>query len=113
MEDYLGHIDLYEVEKNDYRSYEYRCKDRKTMKITPREGIVVFRDVKTGEWLYGYAEENVMMMPARRYFIFFFLPEEELGPYLTFKEIRMSDEEYMEFLKLLVKQKESNNEKEN
>lgn len=113
MEDYLGHIDLYEVEKNDYRSYEYRCKDRKTMKITPREGIVVFRDVKTGEWLYGYAEENVMMMPARRYFIFFFLPEEELGPYLTFKEIRMSDEEYMEFLKLLVKQKESNNGKEN
>ena len=70
MEDYLGHIDLYEVEKNDYRSYEYRCKDRQIMKITPREGMVVYRDVKTGEWLYGYEEENVMMMPARRYFLF-------------------------------------------
>ena len=58
MEDYLGHIDLYEVEKNDYRSYEYRCKDRQIMKITPREGMVVYRDVKTGEWLYGDLEYN-------------------------------------------------------
>lgn len=111
MEDYLGHIDLYEVDKNDYRSYEYRCKDRQIMKITPREGMVVYRDIKTGEWLYGYEEENVMMMPARRYFIFFFLPEQELGPHLTFKEIRMSDEEYLEFLKLLTK-KESKDGKE-
>lgn len=106
MEDYLGHIDLYEVDKNDYRSYEYRCRGREIMKTTPAKKIVVYKDVKTGEWLYGYEEENVMSMPARRYFIFYFLPEEMLGPHLTFKEIKMSDEDYIEFLKMLTRQKE-------
>lgn len=105
MEDYLGHIDLYEVDKNDYRSYEYRCRGREIMKTTPAKNIVVYKDVKTSEWLYGYEEENVMSMPARRYFIFYFLPEEMLGPHLTFKEIKMSDEDYMEFLRMLSKQK--------
>ena len=71
MENYLDNIDLYEVDKQDYRSYEYRCKDRQTMKVRPREGVSVFKDIKTGEWLYGYEEENIMCMPARRFFIFY------------------------------------------
>lgn len=46
MENYLDNIDLYEVDKQDYRSYEYRCKDRQTMKVRPREGVSVFKDIK-------------------------------------------------------------------
>ena len=97
MEDYLEHIDLYEVDKSDYRSYEYRCKERVIMKITPQSGLTVFRDTKTGEWLYGYDEETIMGMPARRYYIFYFLPEEELGPHLTYREVHLTDEDYLKF----------------
>ena len=107
MENYLDNIDLYEVDKQDYRSYEYRCKDRQTMKVRPREGVSVFKDIKTGEWLYGYEEENVMCMSARRFFIFYFLPNEELGPYLGIKQIQMNDEDYEKFLKMLMEKKQN------
>lgn len=114
MEDeYLEKLDLYEVDKRDYRSYEYRCKNRLTMKVRPQEGLCIYKDIKTGEWLYGISEEIVMEMPAHRYFIFYFLPDEELGPHLGYKEIQLSDEEYMEFLKTLLKQKGATNGEEN
>lgn len=107
MENYLDNIDLYEVDKQDYRSYEYRCKERQTMKMRPREGVCIFKDIKTGEWLYGYEEENIMYMAARRYFIFHFLPNEELGSYLGITQIKMSDEDYEKFLKLLMEKKQN------
>ena len=102
MEKYLDNLDIYEVDKGDYEAYFYRL-PKDIMKTTPQEGMVVYKDIVSGEYVCGILTENIMAMPANRYFIFNFLEEERLGPHKAVKHITMSAEEYEEFLNKLTK----------
>lgn len=102
MEKYLDNLDIYEVDKGDYEAYFYRL-PKDIMKTTPQEGMVVYKDIVSGEYVCGILTENIMAMPANRYFIFNFLEEERLGPHKTIKHITISAEEYEEFLNKLTK----------
>lgn len=100
--DYLNNLDLFEVDKMDYDAYFYRLPKNEIMKTTPREGLTVYKDVKeNGELICGILSEQIMAMPANRYFIFNFIDESRLGPHKAYKYITMTEEEYTEFLKQL------------
>lgn len=100
--DYLNNLDLFEVDKVDYDAYFYRLPKNEIMKTTPREGLTVYKDVKeAGELICGILSEQIMAMPANRYFIFNFIDESRLGPHKAYKYITMTEEEYTEFLKQL------------
>lgn len=100
--DYLNNLDLFEVDKIDYDAYFYRLPKNEIMKTTPREGLTVYKDVKEdGELICGILSEQIMAMPANRYFIFNFIDESRLGPHKAYKYITMTEEEYTEFLKQL------------
>lgn len=100
--DYLNNLDLFEVDKVDYDAYFYRLPKNEIMKTTPREGLTVYKDVKKdGELICGILSEQIMAMPANRYFIFNFIDESRLGPHKAYKYITMTEEEYTEFLKQL------------
>ena len=96
-EHFLDNLDLYEVENVDYESYFYRL-PKDIMKTTPSEGLVVYKDIQTGESICGVLTEQVMAMPANRYFIFNLLDEERLGSHKAYKYIHMTEAEYAEFL---------------
>ena len=100
--DYLNNLDLFEVDKIDYDAYFYRLPKNEIMKTTPREGLTIYKDVKEdGELICGILSEQIMAMPANRYFIFNFMDESRLGPHKLYKHITMTEEEYTEFLKQL------------
>ena len=101
-EQFLSNLDIYEVDKEDYEAYFYRL-PKNIMKTTPQEGMVVYKDMTTGDSICGILTENIMAMPANRYFIFNFLEEERLGPHKMVKHITMNAEEYEEFLNKLSK----------
>ena len=102
MNEYLERLDLYAVEKLDYDSYVYRCKDRNLMKVTPNKELTVFRDVETGKYLYGYGEiELVKGLPHKTYYIFELLDEELLGEPLRVQHLNFSQEELEQLLVLL------------
>lgn len=95
-------LDIYEVDKADYDAYFFRLPEKDIMKTTPREGFVVYKDINNGgELICGILTEQIMAMPANRYFIFNFLDEERLGPHKQYQYIHMTEEEYVEFLKRL------------
>ena len=71
MEKYLDNLDIYEVDKGDYEAYFYRL-PKDVMKTTPQEGMVVYKDIVSGDYVCGILTENIMAMPANRYFIFNF-----------------------------------------
>ena len=102
---YINNLDLYEVDKGYYSSYEYRCKDRELMKLTPlntkEKRIILWRDIETNLLLYGIEITNVMGMDAVRYFIFEMLNEELLGSEKTIKYINLEEEDYKAFLDLI------------
>lgn len=100
---FLDNIDVYEVDKHDYDSYFYRLPIADLMKTTPYEGLTVYKDVTNGEAICGILTENIMAMPANRYFIFNFMDENRLGQYKAYKYITLTEEEYSEFLKKLSK----------
>lgn len=102
---YIDNIDLYEVDKKDYSSYEYRLREKQLMKITPGNNLIIFVDTKTKEWLLGYEETIVMSMPARKYYIFTILPEEQLASEKHYKNITMTQEDFNALIKLLVRDK--------
>lgn len=92
-------LNLYEVDKVDYDAYFYRLPKNEIMKTTPREGLVVYKDIANGgEPVCGILSEQIMAMPANRYFIFDFIDESRLGPHKQYQYIHMSEEEYAEFL---------------
>ena len=99
---FLENCDLFEVERRDYDAYFYRLPQNEIMKTTPQEGFVVYKDTTNGEYICGILSENIMAMPANRYFIFTLLPEERLGPHKQYKEIVLEEEEYMSLLKQLM-----------
>lgn len=100
--DLFENLDIYEVEKADYDAYFYRLPMKELMKTTPREGLVVYKDISNnGEAICGILSEQVMAMPANRYFIFNFIDEKRLGPHKQYKYIQMSEAEYIDFLKRL------------
>lgn len=100
--DIFENLDIYEVEKADYDAYFYRLPMKDLMKTTPREGLIVYKDISNnGEAICGILSEQIMAMPANRYFIFNFLDEERLGPHKQYKYIQMSETEYIDFLKRL------------
>lgn len=94
-------LDIYEVDKADYDAYFYRLPQNEMVKTTPREGFVVYRDMIEPQLICGILSENIMAMPANRYFIFNFIDEERLGPHKQYKYIQMSEAEYIDFLKRL------------
>jgi hypothetical protein len=94
-------LDIYEVDKADYNAYFYRLPQNEMVKTTPREGFVVYRDMIEPQLICGILSENIMAMPANRYFIFNFIDEERLGPHKQYKYIQMSEAEYIDFLKRL------------
>ena len=72
--DYLNNLDIFEVDKVDYDSYFYRLPKNEIMKTTPQEGLVAYKDIKEeGELICGILSEQIMAMPANRYFIFNFI----------------------------------------
>ena len=91
-------LDIYEVDKAYYSSYEYRCQERQLMKRTPREGLTIWEDLETGKLLYGKEVTSVMASNATRFFIFEMLDEELLGPEKTTQIIEVDYETYKEFL---------------
>ena len=98
----MNEIELYEVDRIDYDAYFYRLPKDDLMKTTPREGLVIYKDLlNNGEPICGIYTEIVMAMPANRYFIFNFMDESRLGPHKLYKHITMTEEEYTEFLKQL------------
>lgn len=100
--DYLNNLDLFEVDKADYDSYFYRLPKNEVMKTTPSEGLVAYKDTaNSGELICGILSEQIMAMPANRYFIFNFIDESRLGPHKVYKHITMTEEEYREFLSQL------------
>ena len=102
--DFESNLDIYEVEKKDYDSYFYRLPKNEIMKIHPKEGFVVYKDLKNEQLcLCGIHTEQIMAMPANRYFIFNFMDEERLGPYKAYRHIVLEEDEYMDFLKRLQK----------
>lgn len=94
-------LDIYEVDKADYDAYFYRLPQNEMVKTTPREGFVVYRDMIEPQLVCGILSENIMAMPANRYFIFNFIDEERLGSHKQYKYIQMSEAEYIDFLKRL------------
>lgn len=97
--DFSKDLDIYEVDKADYDAYFYRLPKNDIMKTTPREGSIIYKDiVNGGEPICGILSEQIMAMPANRYFIFNFLPEERLGPHKQYQYIHMTETEYAEFL---------------
>ena len=97
--DFLDNLDIYEVDKEDYDAYFYRLPEKEIMKTTPREGLAIYRDLANeGQPICGILTEQIMAMPANRYFIFNFIDEERLGPHKQYQYIHMTEEEYMEFL---------------
>lgn len=99
--DIPDNLDIYEVDKADYDAYFYRLPQNEIVKTTPREGFVVYRDMMEPQLICGVLSENIMAMPANRYFIFNFIDEERLGPYKQYKYIQVSEAEYIDFLKRL------------
>lgn len=92
-------LDIYEVDKVDYDAYFYRLPEKDIMKTTPREGLIVYKDIANGgEPVCGILSEQIMAMPANRYFIFNFLDEERLGPHKQYQYIHLTEKEYTEFL---------------
>lgn len=102
---YFNTLDTYEVEKEYYSSYEYRCKNRQLMKRTPREGLTIWEDLETGKLLYGKEVTDVMAMEATRYFIFEILEEKMLGPEKAAKYVHITEDEYKQILELLASKK--------
>lgn len=94
----LNMLDIYEVDKAYYSSYEYRCQERQLMKRTPREGLTIWEDLETGKLLYGKEITPVMASNATRFFIFEMLDEELLGPEKTIQHIEVDYETYKKFL---------------
>lgn len=107
----LNNLDIYEVEKRDYEAYFYRLPQNEIMKMRPQEGLTVYKDIITGDLLCGVLSEQVMAMPANRYFIFNLMDEERLGEHKLYKYIQLSQEEFNEFLAQLQQaaKKENNN----
>lgn len=100
--DVFENLDIYEVEKADYDAYFYRLPIKDLMKTTPREGLTVYKDISNnGEAVCGILSEQIMAMPANRYFIFNFIDEGRLGPHKQYKYIQMSEAEYIDFLERL------------
>lgn len=100
--EYLDNLDLYEIDKVDYDAYFYRLPKDDLMKTTPQEGLVIYSDTKNDLLpICGILTEQIMAMPANRYFIFNFMEEERLGNHKAYKYITMSEEEYTEFLNKL------------
>lgn len=95
---FFSKLDIYEVDKVYYSSYEYRCKDRQLMKRHPYEGLTVWEDIETGKLLYGKEVTNIMASNATRFFIFEMLDEELLGPEKTTQTIVVDYETYKNFL---------------
>lgn len=104
-ENFISSLDLYEVDKAYYTSYEYRCQNRQLMKRTPREGLTIWEDLETGKLLYGKEVTNVMAMDATRYFIFEILEEKMLGPEKAAKYVHITEDEYKQILELLASKK--------
>ena len=97
--DIFKDLDIYEVDKTDYDAYFYRLPKNEIMKTTPREGLIVYKDIANGgEPICGILSEQIMAMPANRYFIFNFVDESRLGPHKQYKYIHMTETEYAEFL---------------
>ena len=105
---FISMLDIYEVDKIYYSSYEYRCKDRQLMKRHPHEGLTVWEDIETGKLLYGKEVTNIMASDATRFFIFEILDEELLGPEKTTQTIEVDYETYKNFLEAVA----SKNKKE-
>ena len=105
---FISMLDIYEVDKTYYSSYEYRCKDRQLMKRHPHEGLTVWEDIETGKLLYGKEVTNIMASEATRFFIFELLDEELLGPEKTIQTIEVDYETYKNFLETIA----SKNKKE-
>lgn len=100
--DFSKDLDIYEVDKVDYDAYFFRLPEKDIMKTTPREGFVIYKDIGNGgEPICGILTEQIMAMPANRYFIFNFLDEERLGPHKQYQYIHMAEEEYAKFLERL------------
>ena len=98
INNYLDNLDIYEVEKEFFNSYSWRCQKRELMKLTPRKGLTIWQDIETKNYLYGVEEEIVMEMPAHRFFIFEMLDEELLGPEKTTQHIEVDEETFIKFL---------------
>lgn len=111
--EFLNHLDIYEVDKEDAISYCYRLKARPQNQINPKEGLEIFEDVATGLYLWGIETTNIMGQEARRYFIFEFLDEELLGPHRTVKKITLTEKQFEEFVKRCLGEYKNNEEKEN
>lgn len=99
MDEYLRSLDFYEVEKADYRAYQYRLKDRKTYERSyPEQELTVVFDEETNVPVLGLKEESIMGTNAHRFFIFEFLDEDKLGDHLVTKNIILSQEQWERFL---------------
>lgn len=102
-EKYKNNLDIFEVESPYYKSYEYCCKNRQLMKITPihttEKQLIAWRDIETGLLLYGKEITNITGMDATRYFIFEYLSEDLLGPELTTRHIKVDEETYIKLIK--------------
>jgi len=97
--DIFENLDIYEVEKADYDAYFYRLPAKDLMKATPREGLTIYKDIpNNGEPICGILSEQIMAMPANRYFIFNFIDEKRLGPHKIVKHIQLGEAQYIEFL---------------
>lgn len=97
-----SNLDIYEVEKQDYDSYFYRLPKNEIMKVHPKEGFIAYKDLKDEQsYLCGIYTEQIMAMPANRYFIFNLMNEERLGPHKAYRHIVLEENEYMDFLKRL------------
>ena len=69
------------------------------VKSEPFEGFTLYQDAKQENlFICGVLTEQIMAMPANRYFLFNFLEEERLGPHKQYQYIHMTEEEYVEFL---------------
>ena len=99
----LNNLDIFEVEKGDYSSYFYRLPKDDIMKTTPREGLCIYKDLKTGKEICGILTEEIMGTNCNRYFIFELMEEERLGPEKVIKYITLPEEDYKYFLNLLPK----------
>lgn len=95
----LDNLDIFEVDKEDYDSYFYRLPINDMMKTTPREGLTIYKDItNSGAPVCGILSEQVMAMPANRYFIFELINEERLGPHKVVKHVHLGEAQYTEFL---------------
>ena len=100
--DFINGLDIFEVDKQDYDAFFFRLPKNELMKTTPYEGLTVYKDVVEGGIpICGILSEQIMAMPANRYFIFNFMDEKRLGPHKLYKHIKMDVKEYEDFLNLL------------